>query len=145
MKKKVSIVVLCVCLVVGVVGLSPSATAAELPPYMGIDPFWDNTASISLIMSFSNGRITSEGTVIGQNGTTGITASFTLSRQNANGTFTVVDTWSAVNNSTMTMFLSSSRTTANQTAGTYRLSITTRVTRNGTTETVSESHTMTLR
>ena len=143
MRKRVAILLVCVCLVIGVVGISSTAAAVDFP-YMGIDPFWTNTASIRLDMNLSNGNIISNGSVTGQNGTTGISATFTLSRQNANGTFTVVDTWSATHGAS-TMILTSSRTTAGQSAGTYRLSVTSRVTRNGTTETVSESHTMALR
>ena len=48
-----------------------------------------------LIKIFGNGQVTSSGTIVGQNGTTNFAASFTLSRQNANGAFTAVDTWSA--------------------------------------------------
>ncbi|MCL2221851.1 MAG: hypothetical protein FWC20_06885 [Oscillospiraceae bacterium] len=107
-------------------------------------PLWDNTAAITLNMSFSNGRVTSTGSVQGRTGTTAITATFTLERQNANGTFSVVDTWTA-SNGTIPLHLASSRVTSNQTAGTFRLSVVASVTRSGTTEVARNSHTMTLR
>lgn len=136
MKKRVSLTLLCVCLLIGTIGFT--TTAAEVEE---IEPFWQNAAAITLDMSRNGGTVTSSGRIAGQAGTTAISASFTLARQNANGTFTNVDSWTASSNS---MLVSSSRSTTGQSAGTYRLSVSASVTRNGTIETVFESHTMTL-
>lgn len=140
MTKRISLALLCVCLVIGMTGLTTTAAAAE-PYQVEIEPFWQNVAAITLNMSRNGGTVTSMGQILGQAGTTAISASFTLARQNANGTFTNVDSW--ITNSS-SMATSSSRSTTGQSAGTYRLSVTVRVTRNGTVETVSESHTMAL-
>ena len=150
MVKRVSLVLLCVLVIVGISGFSsPNVTAktnesALAPLVLEFVPFWQNAATITLDMSLSGGNLRSSGVVTGQAGTTGITANFTLERQNANGTFSQIDRWSA-NNGASPMVLSSSRSTASQTAGTYRISVTARVTRNGVTETVSGTHTMALR
>jgi len=140
-KKRILVMILCVCAVIGATGV-PAASAAPEFYEMPIEPFWQNAATIALNMTFSGGAVNSSGAVTGQVGTTGITAFFTLHRQNANGTFSLVYSWSATNGDTA-MILLSSRTTPNQTAGTFRLSVNAGVTRNGWTEIVSESHTMT--
>jgi len=108
------------------------------------DLFWDNVATISLDMSYSFGAVSSSGLVSGKAGTTAISAMFILERRNTNGTFTEVDRWSATNGNAPALLITS-RTTRNQFAGTYRLSVTARVTRNGKTEIVNADHTATLR
>jgi len=144
MFKRIVIIAVCFVLLTGFAG-NYSADAVELKSQEHvITPDWENVLSVSLDMSFSNGTITSTGTVRGQSGTTAITATFVLARRNANGTFTEVDRWIAVNGN-IPSILTSSRTTQNQPAGTYRLSITTSVTRNGKTETVPGNHTATFR
>jgi len=140
--KRVVFFTVCLVLLSGVVG-NFTASAGELKQEEPVvELLWENTASISLHMSFSNGTITSTGRVNGQNGTTAISATFVLARRNANGTFTEVDRWSATNG-VLPMQLSTSRTTRNQPTGTYRLSVTAQVTRNGKTETVFGNHTAT--
>ena len=143
MVKRAILTVVCFVLIVGLVG-NYSAIAVTQREEFVIDPLWDNAATISLDMTFSNGTITSTGRVNGKNGTTAISATFVLARRNANGTFTEVDKWSAKNGS-IAMLLSTSRSTRNQSAGTYRLSVTASVTRNGKVETVSGNHSATFR
>jgi len=135
--------VLCLLLLTGI---SSNYLAFAAMPVQGavFELFWQNAASISLDMQFSGGVITSTGRVNGQSGTTAISATFTLARQNTNGTFTEVDTWTATNGA-HPFLLSTSRTTSDLAAGTYRLSVSAGVTRNGWTENVSGNHTMTFR
>jgi len=128
-------------LLVGFVG-SYSASGVTSRQEHGVELLWENVASIFLDMKFSNGIITSTGTVTGKSGTTAISATFILERRNTNGTFTEVDRWTA-NHGSITMLLSTSRSTRNQSAGTYRLSVIATVTRNGKLETVTGNHTTT--
>jgi len=120
------------------------AIAVEYKEENIFEPMWENVASITLDMTFSNAVITSSGSIIGRNGTTAINATFVLARRNVNGTFTEVDRWSATNGSIPSILITS-RTTRNQLPGTYRLSVTAHVTRNSRTETVFGDHTATLR
>jgi hypothetical protein len=63
-----------------------------------------------------------------------------LYRKNANNTYTYVDTWSdSVNGTSLTITGSHAAT-----AGTYKLTVTATVTRNGTAESVSNSAERTL-
>jgi len=121
-----------------------TAIATTTKQEVVIEPFWENAATITLNMSFSNGTITSTGRVNGKNGTTAISATFVLAKRNANGTFTEVDRWTA-RNGDIAMLLSTSRTTRNQSAGTYRLSVSASVTRNGRVEIVNGNHNATFR
>jgi len=120
-----------------------SATAVDVVQEPINELLWENVAIITLDMKFANGIITSTGNVVGRSGTTAIVALFVLARRNADGTFTEVDRWTATNGS-IAMLLSTSRTTRNQPAGTYRLSVTAHVTRSGKTETVNASYTAAL-
>jgi len=143
--KRVITVVVCFVLFAGFIGsYSAIATDKAEERYIDFNLLWENAATISLDMTFANGTITSTGRVNGQNGTTTISATFVIARRNANGTFSEVDRWTARNGS-ITMLLSTSRTTRNQSAGTYRLSVTASVTRNGRVETVTGSHSVALR
>ena len=157
MKQKVLAAILFVCVTIGVIG-SPVAAAVDdeygwtgvqvpvmadlevMPGYIEIAPLWEIISTLRLDMSFNNGVITSNGSVSGRAGTTSISATYTLERQQANGTFQRVDSWSANSNS---MILTSSRTTSNMIRGTYRLSVTVTATRNGVVETASETLTRT--
>jgi len=130
MKKRILVFILCVGVLGSTIGM-PLASAATHP----IQPLWSNLQSIALSMSRSNNVVTSSSTVIGEPGTTRITASFTLERWE-NNRYQQVDTWSASSNSAA---LLNTRTTSNCPAGTYRLRVTVTVTRNGTTETVPDS------
>lgn len=143
MRKRIVSIVVCLVLILGFGG-NYTAIAASTNREAIIEPFWENAATISLDMSFRNGTITSTGRVNGQTGTTAISATFVLARRNANGTFSEVDRWTA-SNGPIPMLLSTSRSTRNQTAGTYRLSVTASVTRNGRVEVVTGNHSAALR
>ena len=143
MIKRMVLFGICFVLLVGFFG-NYSAVAVTSREEHDVELLWESAASITLGMSFSNGTITSTGTVTGKSGTTAISAIFVLARRNANGTFTEVDRWTAKNGN-VAWLLTTSRTTRNQPAGTYRLSVTASVTRNGKVETVPGNHTMTFR
>lgn len=86
-----------------------------------ITPFWTNTSSVTVSISFS--------------GTTKITADFVLERKNSNGTYTVVKTFPTKTTNSASLRFSDTATIT--TGYTYRLSLSATVTRNGTNETVS--------
>jgi len=142
MVKRIATGIVCLVLLAGLFG-NYSAIAVERQEFTN-ELLWQNAANISLGMTFSNGTITSTGRVNGNNGTTAISATFVLARRNTNGTFTEVDRWTAKNGN-VAMLLSTSRTTRNLSAGTYRLSVTANVTLNGKVETVNGNHSATFR
>lgn len=140
MKKRILSAILCVITVVGAFGLpSAQAVSSELAASEnlsgGAELRWANTASITLNMQRNNNRVTSDSVIVGFAGTTRISASFTLEKL-VNGEYVNVDSWTASSNS---MILNNSRVTPNCTAGTYKLSVSATVTRNGTPENVSYS------
>ena len=143
MVKRIVLFGVCFLLLTGFIG-NYSAVATTSKQEIIVEPFWENAALISLDMTFSNGTITSTGTVTGKSGTTAISATFVLAQRNANGTFTEVDRWTA-RNGNVAFLLTTSRTTRNLSAGTYRLSVTASVTRNGRIETVNGNHSATFR
>ncbi|MCL2627086.1 MAG: hypothetical protein FWD44_00100 [Oscillospiraceae bacterium] len=126
MMKRIFAFALCIIIVGSVIGTS-IATAT-------IQPLWSNLRVLELHTSRSNNTVTSSTTVIGQSGTTRISASYTLEKWE-NYRYQPVDSWSASSNSAS---LLNTRTTPNCSAGTYRLRVTVTVTRNGTIETVSD-------
>jgi len=133
MKKRVFATILCICALVGTIGI-PSVSASAAQPGVEVTPYWSNVNSIKLNMSLSNGTITSEATVTGYTGTTYISATFTLEKLNGNQ-YERVDSWTASNSA---MLLSNSHSTSKCTAGTYRLSISGTATKNGTSESFSD-------
>jgi hypothetical protein len=109
----------------------PMAYAAPI----GIMPAWANVNSISLSLQFSSNTASCTGSVIGNPGTTKITATFYLERKNANGTFTVVKEWP--NQTSNSSILTFSGTHPVISGVTYRLRCDAVVTRNGINEPVS--------
>jgi hypothetical protein len=96
---------------------------------------WTNIASIITCLSFSNGKGTLSGEVIGHPGTTQITAYATLKRQNIDNTYTTVASWNDLStNSDLLIF---SQTYYVSRGYTYKLTLTGTVYRNGTSETAS--------
>ena len=122
MKKRILATVLCLCLVMGVIGV-PFAQAK-----------WSNTSSIALDMSLSSGTITSKGTVVGKTGTSDISVTYTLEKL-VGGRYTHVDSWSA---SSSSMLSSKTNYTSNCTSGTYKLSISGTVTKDGYIEDIDD-------
>ena len=98
-----------------------------------IQPFWTNVSEVRPTLSFSGTTANCSAFVQGFSGTTKIAATVTLARKNGNS-WTTVKTWTQTANSTV---LTWSGTQSITTGNTYRLTITANVTRNGTTETVS--------
>lgn len=140
------IVSFCVCFVLlaGFIGSYSAVAVEQKEKDIIVEPFWENAAVINLDMTFSNGTITSTGVVVGRAGTTAVSATFVLAQRNTNGTFTEVDRWTARNGNNATR-LTTSRTTRNLSTGTYRLSVTASVVRNGSVEIVSGNHSATFR
>ena len=122
MKKRFLATILCICLVVSVLGV-PIAQAR-----------WTNTASITLDMSISNGTITSKGTIRGNSGTSNIAATYTLEKL-VSGKYTYVDSWS---DSSSSFYFSNTHTTSNCTSGTYKLTVTGTVTKDGYAEPIED-------
>lgn len=100
-----------------------------------ITPFWTNTSSVTVSISFSGTTATCSGIIDGFSGTTKITADFVLERKNSNGTYTVVKTFPTKTANSASLRFSDTATIT--TGYTYRLSVSATVTRNGTNETVS--------
>ena len=128
MKRQVIAVILCIGFLLVAVG-TPIALAR-----------WTHLESITLNISRSSSTITSSTTITGQPGTTKISASYKLEKL-VNGNYQSVDTWTA-SSSSETLF--NSRKTTNCTAGTYKLSVTATITRDGTKETVTDSRVKTV-
>jgi hypothetical protein len=103
--------------------------------YIGISPLYTHVSTTRLELSFEGTTAKCSSTIQGLSGTTGVTAAFTLQRKETNGTYTTLKTWNESASGTTLRF---SGTHTITTGFTYRLSVTVKVTRNGTTETVSE-------
>lgn len=99
-----------------------------------IKPMWDNTNNISLDLYFTNNNAECVGTIRGIASTTKISATFMLEKKGLFG-WSFVDSWTeSVDGRTLSFY-----GTAPVTKGTYRLSVTAKVTANGTTETATTS------
>ena len=137
MKKRILATILCVCVVVGSLGV-PIAQASSVDADTNKEPAstarWTNTATISIDMKLSNGTITSEGQILGKAGTTRISVTFTLDKL-VNGVYKYVDSWSASSNS---MLCSSSHKTSGCTSGTYKLTVKGTVTKDGYAEPIED-------
>jgi len=96
---------------------------------------WAHVRSITLGMSRSGNVVTSSVSVTGQSGTTNIYVSYRLEVLE-NGRYKLIDTWSASGTS---IILNNTRQTSNCPAGTYQLSITVTIVRNGGAEVVTDS------
>ncbi|MDR1328184.1 MAG: hypothetical protein LBK23_01105 [Oscillospiraceae bacterium] len=122
----------CLCL------LSAAQTGAAAAPAQtsGIQPFWTTISSISLSMTYSNGKVNWEGYISGNSNVTSIAATYTLEKRNSNGTYSSVDSWS-VSGSATYLDSSGSKTVA---TGTYRLTVNVTVTASsGASETADKS------
>ena len=105
-----------------------------------IEPFWDNTAIISVSLLINNsGRATMSGSVIGHPGTTSITVNAVLERANPNGTFTHIAAFNNINVESNIWVWERPHYVAR--GHNYRLTLTATVVRNGTSEVVSLSRT----
>lgn len=131
MKKRLTAAIVCVCVMLGMMHI-PTVAATS---FLDIAPMWVNTSDISLGLYYESGTVKWNSSIVGEPNTTKITATFTLYKKNANGTYTSLGTWDA---SSTTLRLTASGS-ATGSAGTYKISVTAKVTRNGTTETVDNS------
>jgi hypothetical protein len=113
-----------------------TAFAAESPSeIIAIQPFWTNTSNVNVVLSISGTTANCSAIVEGYSGTTKIVADVTLERKAANGTYTTVKTWTNQSaNGSRLLFDESYSVTSGYT---YRLTVSAKVTRNGTTETAS--------
>ncbi|WP_026476235.1 hypothetical protein [Alkaliphilus transvaalensis] len=98
-----------------------------------IAPLWLNINSITTSLSISNTGVASSSAIIsGAKGTTSISAIYSLEKKSGN-TWSTVRTWTDSTSATRLTFAESS----NVAGGTYRLSVTATVVRNGVSETVT--------
>jgi len=103
-----------------------------------ITPFWININSITTSLSISNtGTASCSAIISGATGTTSISATYRLEQKTGN-TWSTVQTRTGSTNATRLTF---SRSSNNVARGTYRLSVTATVVRNGVSETVTVSST----
>jgi hypothetical protein len=110
----------------------PAVAASDVP----VQLYWANTKSIALSMDYANNAV-NWGVIIKGNTGTSITATVTLSKQNANGTYTEVGTWPNLSSATATLGASGSYSGAK---GTYKLSVSGTVTDSaGVKEDISDS------
>jgi len=141
-KMKRAIIIVTVLVMVFSLGVVSASTAPsnnaikEIPPDMELD--WANVTSISLGISYSGTTATCSGLIRGISSVNSISATFTLRRVNANGTTTLVRTWSE---SSSTSSLNFSGTYSLVSRGeTYRLEVVATVTTtSGSSETVRDS------
>jgi hypothetical protein len=110
----------------------PKIVSADTQPLMGIDPYWANVMNIPVSLSFSGTTANCQAQVNALSGTTSITGTATLDRENSNGAYTTVYTWTGL--SSTTTILNFSGTCTISTGYTYRLTITVTVVRNGVSE-----------
>jgi len=106
-----------------------------------IEPFWVNTNSIVLGITYSGTTASCSGRIRGNSNVNSITATFTLRRVNSNGTLTTVRTWSGLSSNTSSLNFSGTHSSVSS-GQTYRLDVTaTLTTTSGVRETVSQSFT----
>lgn len=105
-----------------------------LGPGDNFAPFWDNVASISVILTINNGRAIVGGTVVANSGTTSITVNATLDRVNPNGTTTHINSWNNLRTNGSTWAWEATHMVARN--HDYRLTLTATAVRNGVSETV---------
>ena len=117
-----------------------SASCTQIHDFVEIEPLLANIASTTINLRFNNnGRATMSGSIIGNSGTTRITANAVLERVNPNGTFTHVASFNnLIANSDIWVW---ERHHYVARGHLYRLTITATVVRNGVSETISFSRT----
>lgn len=128
-KRMISVVIALVMLLAAIPFVTVSASTNDM-----VTPFYTNTSSITASLSFSGTTAQCYSTVTGLSGTTQITATMYLYQVNSDGTLSLLNSWNASSSGTL---LTVSGTNVVTSGSTYRLLITANVTRNGTTESVS--------
>jgi hypothetical protein len=124
-------------------GLPTQAFAAgrvKSSGYVPIMPLWSHTFSVAVMLSIdNNGRAVMSGSVIGQTGTERISVNAVLERINTNGTTTHIASWNNIQSTGSVWLWERPHYVAR--GHQYRLTLTSTVFRNGTSETVSMSRT----
>ena len=137
MKKRILSTLLGICMILSLVQM-PALAATDSDTTRitnnGNQLRWSNTSTINLSLSYSRGTISWSGLVQGNSNVTSIKVTYTLYKQNTNGAYSKVDSWSDSTTSS-TMLYSSG--TASGTAGTYKLVISGTVTAPGGSESIS--------
>jgi hypothetical protein len=105
-----------------------------------VTPLWINTSTVSTAILFSGTDATCQVSINALSGST-IEADIYLYKQNANGTYSLEESW--LDETSASIFFFSEPYTVIS-GKTYKLSVTAVVTRNGTSETVSSSVTRTV-
>jgi hypothetical protein len=104
---------------------------------IGIMPLYTNTSSIDVFITFSGTQATCAADVIGKTGTTNVSITISLQRRESNGSFTTVKTWAAESVNKDMLYVSKSNSVVR--GESYRTHVTAKVTRSGTTETVTST------
>jgi len=102
-----------------------------------ITPYWTNTSSINLYLSFTSSTANCSAIVRGKTGTTKITGTATLARKNTNGTYTIVKTWSGLSTNSNELIFNESYSVSS--GYTYKLTINATVYMGSNGENVSSS------
>ncbi|MCL1884581.1 MAG: hypothetical protein FWF81_12630 [Defluviitaleaceae bacterium] len=115
-----------------------STSVTQVHEFIEVEPLWANIAFTSINLSFNNsGRATMSSSIIGNPGTTRITANAVLERANPNGTFTHVASFNnLISNSDIWIWERNHYVVRGHS---YRLTITATAVRNGVSETISFS------
>jgi hypothetical protein len=99
-----------------------------------ISPMWDNTSSLKLNLYFTGDNAECVGIIKGVSGTSNISTTFILERKGLFG-WTLENSWTEnVNGESLSFYRIKTVT-----KGTYRLSVTAKITVDGVTETVNAS------
>ncbi len=96
---------------------------------------WMNVSTINLSMLYSGSGVSWSGKISANLGTTKIAATYKLYKKNANGTYSLVNTWASNANSDILISTGS----AISSKGTYRLTVNATVNTNGIKESISDS------
>ena len=103
--------------------------------FIGIMPLYTNTSSISTYLTFNGSTASCATDVIGHTGTTKVAITLSLQRLESNGTYTTVKEWAEESVNKDYFYLS--KTYICEKGKSYRTYVTAKVTRNGSTETVT--------
>lgn len=111
-----------------------SSPLKEFSGEIPITPQWTNTNNIWLDLYFDDNQAECSGIIAGVSGTSSITATFKLERKSILG-WSLEKSWDKSSNTDTLTFYGADAVSK----GTYRLSVTAKVTKDGKTETVSTS------
>jgi len=106
-------------------------------PLINVQTRYTNTSSITVVLSFNNGKGTLSGSVYGKPGASSITGYAVLERLNSDGTYTEVASWTGLSATGNTLLFSKTYYVSRW--YTYRLTLTATVYKDGVGETVSNA------